>query len=112
MDRLIWDSLWLSARALTWAAIAPLWAARQLYWLTGQMAGVWELATRDVMGCPGCGTGVALTGRWECGRCLYVFDGFAFARCAVCGAVPPFIQCQACGVGLRNPLANHVNRQR
>lgn len=104
MERLIWDSLRLSARVVALAAVAPFWTARQLYRLTGQMAGAWELATQDAFVCAGCGTAVALTGRWECGRCRYVFDGFAFARCDICGAVPPFISCQVCGVGVRNPL--------
>ena len=104
MERLIMDSLRLSARAMAWAALAPIWTARQLYRVTGRMAGAWVLATRDAMTCPGCGAAVALTGRWECGRCRYVFDGFAFAHCGVCGAVPPFISCHTCGVGLRNPL--------
>ena len=104
MERLILDSLRLSTRALAWAASAPFWTARLLYHLTGRMAGAWVLMMQDEMTCLGCGGEVALTGRWECGRCRYVFDGFAFARCGVCGAVPPFISCQICGVGVRSPM--------
>lgn len=104
MEQLIWQWLLLSARAVLWLTLAPFIVAQQLYRGTGRMAGAWVLATRDAMTCSGCGEWVSLVGRWECGRCRYVFDGFAFARCAVCGAVPPFIQCQACGVGLRNPV--------
>ncbi len=75
-------------------------------WLTRVIVGVggaWTLATRDAVDCPGCGEAVSLVGRYECGWCGYVFEGFAFARCEVCGAVPPFMECQVCGVSVRNP---------
>ncbi len=62
------------------------------------------LATHDEIYCPACGSVVSLVGRWECGACRYVFDGFAFSRCEVCGAKPPFLECQACGVGIKDPL--------
>ena len=104
MEWLIAQSLRVSLRVLLWAAVAPFVVARQLYRGTGLLTGTWVLATHDAIPCPGCGMPVALTGRWECGRCRYVFDGFAFARCGVCGAVPPYISCQRCGVGLRNPM--------
>jgi len=104
MERLIWQSVQLSLHLLLWASLAPFAVARQLYRTTGQLAAAWVLATQDSLPCPGCGVPVSLTGRWECGRCRYVFDGYAFAACGVCGAVPPYISCQACGIGLRNPL--------
>lgn len=104
MERLILDSLCLSTRVLLWASLAPFITARQVYRWTGRLAGAWVLATNDAIRCAGCGNDVDLTGRWECGRCRYVFDGFAFSHCAVCGAKPPFIACQVCGVGFRNPV--------
>ncbi len=104
MERLIWDSLFLSVRVVLSGLLMPFVVARRLYHGTGLMAAGWVLATAESLPCPGCGRPVALTGRWECGRCRYVFDGFAFARCAVCAAVPPYIPCQACGIGLQNPL--------
>jgi hypothetical protein len=58
---------------------------------------------RDALPCRGCGADVSLVGRWQCSWCNYTFDGYAFARCEVCGAVPPFLECQTCGVGIRNP---------
>ena len=104
MERLIWNSLRLSTRLVLWTSIAPFVTARQLYRWTGQLGGAWLLATQDAVPCSGCGSAVDLTGRWECGRCHFVFDGFAFSQCGVCGAVPPFITCQVCGVGFRSPL--------
>jgi hypothetical protein len=73
------------------------------YRWTGRLLGAWILAWRDALPCPACGEPVSLVGRWRCGWCDYVFDGFAFARCRVCGAMPPFIACQSCGAGLKNP---------
>ncbi len=84
--------------------IAPVVLTLKLYRLTGRLVGAWVLATRDAVPCPGCGEDVPLVGRWECGWCGYTFDGFAFARCEVCGAVPPFMECQTCGHGVRNPM--------
>lgn len=104
MDRLVWDALRLSARLAAWSVVVPLIVARQLFTLSGQLAGAWVLTTRDALPCAGCGAPVSLVGRFQCGRCRYVFDGFAFARCAVCGAVPPYLECQRCGVGLRHPM--------
>jgi hypothetical protein len=104
MERLILQSLRWSARITLWSAKAPFVMARQLYRATRQLSGARLLATNDALPCRGCGEGVSLVGRFECGRCHYIFDGFAFAGCAVCGAIPPYITCQSCGVGLRNPV--------
>jgi hypothetical protein len=64
--------------------------------------GGWILVTRDSFQCPGCGGPISLVGRWEC-ICGYVYDGFFFIRCPVCKTVPPYVKCQACGVGVQNP---------
>lgn len=82
---------------------APLLVARFLARTIGRSVGAWVLATTDAVACPGCGQAVSLVGRWQCSWCNYVFDGFAFARCGICGAVPPFIDCQACGASVMNP---------
>jgi len=88
----LWRAVWL-----------PLAAARIAYRTMLRSSGAWTLVTQDALACVSCGNGVSLVGRWQCGRCGYVFDGFAFARCAVCGAVPPYVPC-LCGAGLRNPV--------
>ena len=104
MDRLIMQSLRLSLRLTVWSAAMPFVLARQVVRATRQLAGGWLLASRDVLPCPGCGGAVSLVGRYECGRCGFVFDGFAFSVCTVCGAIPPYIACQVCGAGVRNPV--------
>lgn len=81
----------------------PFLVARFFARMIGRSVGAWVLATTDAVACPGCNGTVSLVGRWQCGWCSYVFDGFAFARCEICGAVPPFIDCQACGASVMNP---------
>ena len=104
MERLISQSLRWSLRVTLWSASAPFVVARHLFRITHQLGGARILATNDALPCGGCGAPVSLVGRFECGRCRYVFDGFAFSGCAICGAIPPYITCQSCGVGLRNPV--------
>jgi hypothetical protein len=111
MEQLIWRSLELSVRLLLWAVLVPFVVAREVYHATARMAGAWVLAMHDALPCPGCHAPISLVGRWECGRCRFAFDGFAFTRCAVCGAVPPYIPCQRCGVGLRNPTHVRASHQ-
>lgn len=106
MEQLIAQSLRWSIRIAVWSAVLPFIIAHRLYRLTMQLAGARLLATHDALPCSGCGAEVSLVGRYECARCHYVFDGFAFARCPVCAAVPPYIRCQHCGLGLKNPLPN------
>jgi len=96
------DIVWL-ARLAWFVLAAPFVLGYQLWRLTGRIIGAWILITSDSFPCPGCGGDISLAGRWECGRCGYVFDGFFFARCVVCGAVPPYIKCQVCGVSVKNP---------
>ncbi len=104
MEDLMFRSLLLTIRLALWAVLLPFGVASRLYRWTKQLAGAVVLTRRDALPCFGCGSPVSLVGRFECGRCRYVFDGFAFTRCAVCGAAPPFIPCQVCGVGLKNPV--------
>jgi hypothetical protein len=91
-------------KIVLWLVLAPVRLPFRLYRWTGRMAGAWVVRTRDALPCSGCEDTVSLVGRWQCGMCGYTFDGFAFARCEVCGAVPPFIECQTCGIGIQNPL--------
>jgi hypothetical protein len=91
-------------RIAFWLLLAILHLPFRLYRWTGRLAGAWFVRTRDALPCSGCEDTVSLVGRWQCGSCGYTFDGFAFARCEVCGDTPPFIECQTCGVGVRNPL--------
>jgi hypothetical protein len=93
----------VSLRAAWWCLRAPFVFTRALARTIVGLGGAWALATQDAIACRGCGQAVSLVGRFECGWCGYVFDGFAFARCEVCGAVPPFIECQSCSTGFKNP---------
>lgn len=95
--------LLLAVKVAWWVLRAPFLIAKFLTRAVGRSVGALVLTTRDEMPCPGCGEAVSLVGRWQCGWCNYVFDGFAFARCEICGAVPPFIDCQACGASVMNP---------
>jgi hypothetical protein len=89
---------------IAWFLIkAPFVLTYKLSRLTRRLVGGWILKSRDFFLCSGCSEKISTVGRWECGWCGYVFDGYFFARCAVCGAVPPYIKCQACGVGIKNP---------
>lgn len=96
--------LLLAVKVAFWLTRAPFLAVKFLARAIGRSVGAWVLATRDTVPCPGCRAAVSLVGRWQCGWCNYVFDGFAFARCEICGAVPPFIDCQACGASVMNPM--------
>jgi hypothetical protein len=92
------------AGKVAWYLIkAPFILTYKLSRLIRKIIGGWILTTMDSFPCSGCGEEISLVGRWECGWCGYVFDGFFFERCAVCGAVPPYVKCQACGVGVKNP---------
>lgn len=92
-------------RILFWSIYLPLLIVRHAYRLTGRMIGTAALRNRDSLTCAACGDEVSLVGRWECAWCGRVFDGFAFARCPgrECGAIPPFIECQRCGLSIDNP---------
>ena len=93
-----------TVKAVVWLVWAPFNVTYSFYRWIGKLFGAWFLTTTDLLHCPGCGENISLVGRWECAWCSFVFDGFFFARCNVCGAVPQFIQCQQCGVGVRNPM--------
>jgi hypothetical protein len=93
-----------AAKAAWFLIAAPFWLTFRLWRLVGRTIGSWILMTNDSFMCPGCGGEISLVGRFECGWCSYVFDGFFFARCVVCGAVPPYVNCQACRVSIKNPL--------
>ena len=111
MERLIRQSHFWGSRLVWWAAKVPVVGARVAYRSVRHVAGAWTLATRDALPCSACGHAVALLGRWQCGRCGFVFDGFGFASCRACDAPPPlYLPCPTCGVGLKNPV--HPARQR
>lgn len=92
-------------KTLFWTFYLPILITKQLYRVTGRIIGGAVLLKRDSLTCAACGDDVSLVGRWECSWCGRVFDGFAFARCPgrECGAIPPFIECQSCGLSIDNP---------
>ena len=90
-------------KVLYWSFYVPFLITKHVYRLTGRLFGLAALMNRNTLHCAACGDAVSLLGRWECSWCSFVFDGFAFARCEICGAVPPFIECQRCGLTIRNP---------
>jgi hypothetical protein len=98
-----WRSVLLTLQIIFWAFYWPIWLTRHLTRLIVTILGAGVFARRDSIECRGCGDEVSLLGRWECSWCGWVFDGFGFARCEMCGAVPPFLECQRCGLTLRNP---------
>lgn len=100
-----WQWIKFAFRATLFLLVLPFRVGRWLGWIMVRLVGVWVLSTRDALGCPGCGSEQLLLGRWQCAWCEFVFDGFAFARCPNCFAVPPFIECQNCGASVRNPLS-------
>jgi ribosomal protein L37AE/L43A len=102
MELIVWSLFW-GVRVLCRAVLLPVMAARYAVRNMPRFMGAWSLAIADTLACPSCRRGVSLVGRWQCGRCGYVFDGFAFARCAICGGIPPYLPCTVCGAGLRNP---------
>jgi hypothetical protein len=98
-----WKDIVLTLRIIFWAFYWPIWLTKHLYRGTEKVLGTLTLARRDSIQCRACGDQVSLLGRWECGWCGWVFDGFGFARCELCGAVPPYLECQRCGLTFRNP---------
>lgn len=84
--------------------VGPLLVLRWIYRTTKRLIGLIFLATHDEVECPACGLPVSMVGRWQCGTCRYVFDGYVFGSCEICGTRPPYIECPACGVGIKDPL--------
>ena len=56
------------------------------------------------------GAALPLLGLWSCGVCGYTFLGHGFARCGVCSAVPPYLNCR-CGLSVRNPAPPSRSRR-
>jgi hypothetical protein len=96
--------LWITAEIIVWLIRGPLLLLVAIKRGLAAVAGACVLARLDTLTCPGCDTELSLLGRWQCGWCSYIFDGYGFARCSVCGAVPPFLECQHCGHGVQNPM--------
>ena len=100
---LVWTAIRIVVRLAWQLAWLPVLIVRHLFHATRRLSGAVTLLQTDALPCRGCGNPVSLVGRWQCGRCRYTTDGFMFAGCPVCGSVPPYIPCQNCGVGLKNP---------
>src|SRR5207245_2872206 len=90
---------WALLQGLVWTFRLPITCAIKL---------VHFLAARpllkDSLVCRSCRSLISLLGLWQCGMCGYSFYGFYFARCEVCGAVPPYLECGHCGASTMNPL--------
>lgn len=97
-------SLRFGLRAAFTLVKVPFVMAQYLYRLTRRLAGALTLMRWDQLTCAGCGSAVSLVGRYQCGRCNCVFDGYAFRACPVCTSIPPYVPCTRCGVSLRNPM--------
>lgn len=92
-----------TSKAAWYVVSSPFTLTRGLSGLVTQTIGAGILIRRDAFQCWGCSEPISLVGRWECSSCGYIFDGFFFARCFICGAIPPYISCTNCGVGVKNP---------
>ena len=110
MDILTPRSLRVVLRAAFALAKLPILAAGRLFRLTLRLAGALTLMRSDELTCAGCGNAVSLVGRYQCGRCNCVFDGYAFRACPVCKSIPPYVPCIRCGVSLRNPMPSERTR--
>jgi len=90
---------WRVLRGVLWLLWAPTKLALGVVklWAAGPLLG-------DAVTCPTCRSDIRLLGLWECGRCNYSWHGWYFARCEVCGDVPPFLACESCGASMMNPL--------
>lgn len=97
-------SIRTAVRAVGMLARMPFLVAMHVYRFTRRLAGALTLIKSDELQCSGCGNAVSLVGRYQCGRCNCVFDGYAFRACPVCKSIPPYLPCTRCGVSLRNPM--------
>ncbi len=90
---------WLALRGVAWLLWAPIALAINLVrlWAARPLLG-------DSIRCSTCGAEIPLLGSWQCGRCGYSWYGWYWARCEVCGDVPPFIECSHCRASTMNPL--------
>jgi predicted amidophosphoribosyltransferase len=86
--RLTWRLVWLPV--VLAIKLVHLWSVRPLL--------------QDEIVCRVCGEHLGVLGLWQCGTCSYSFYGFYFARCEECGAVPPYLDCDACSASTLNPL--------
>jgi hypothetical protein len=103
--RQTWRCMKWSIKVTCWIICAPFAAATWASRTTGRLCGTWTLLTHHTLPCLACGHPISLVGRWQCGACHIVYDGFGFASCPVCGDVPPYLACPDCGVGIRNPTS-------
>ncbi len=46
----------------------------------------------------------ALHGVWECRGCGGLFVGYAFGWCPTCGSSGGYVECEHCGLAVRNPF--------
>jgi hypothetical protein len=90
---------WWALRAMLWLLWAPTAFALKAVWLSAARS-----ALGDTMKCGTCHGAISLLGLWACGGCGYSWHGWYFARCEVCGDVPPYVECGRCGATTMNPL--------
>ena len=85
-----------SIARLLWSPV-PLAINLVRFWTVRRLLG-------DSIVCRTCRQTMSLLGLWECGTCGWSFYGFYFARCEVCGSVPPYLECDHCGASSMNPM--------
>ena|SRR2546426_2265183 len=86
---------WLTVRSLAWLFWAPVAFA---------VGAVLREVVGDTIPCGTCSSQIQLLGLWVCGGCGYSWHGWYFARCEVCGDVPPWVECERCGASTMNPI--------
>ena len=104
----------MSARLIMRLAVASAYVA--LAWIAGLACiavGIYRVgcflirlraALRPTIRCPE-GHETSVYGRWRCGSCRALFDGWAF-RCPVCGpnGWAGHVTCEQCGLTATSPL--------
>ena len=92
-------------RNVTWLALwslGTMWVGVKSLWRAGVLLLRWKQIGAEVRLC-GRRHQVPLYGLWNCG-CGSRFEGWAFARCAICRESAAYVPCPECGLPVRNPF--------
>ena len=83
-------------------SFGTMWIGAKSLWRAGVLLFRWRQIGAEVRLC-GRRHQVPLYGLWDCG-CGSRFEGWAFARCAICHESAAYVPCHECGLPVRNPF--------